>query len=159
MKWHTFACLVWAVSVVCGSVPSGASQELPTLVCLKIQASLSGPAHPEITLASLRRTIFVELKAKLPRLLLAEDCEDELVAVVSVKDMSSHNLDAWHGVILLNVYRSVTVNHTGQVLNASVWTQGVLLFEGNSKTVSHQVTRNLTEFIEKLAEEYYLSGN
>ena len=145
--------------VLCGSAPSGAAQELRTLVCLKIQASVSGAAHPEVTRESLRRTIFVELKAKLPRLLMPEDCANDLIVTVHLMDASTNQLNAWNGILVCEVGRPVTINQTGEILNSRVWSPGYLLFHGSKDTVLKQMTPALTEFIEKLAEEYYLSGN
>ena len=95
--------------VLCGSAPSGAAQELRTLVCLKIQASVSGAAHPEVTRESLRRTIFVELKAKLPRLLMPEDCANDLIVTVHLMDASTNQLNAWNGILVFEVGRPVTI--------------------------------------------------
>jgi hypothetical protein len=159
MKAHICAWLALTLVVLCGSVPSGATKDLLQLVCLNIDASVSGPAHPEVTRESLRRTIFVELKAKLPQLLTPEDCVNDLIVAVQLMDMSTSRLNAWHGILVFEVRRPVTVNHTGEILNARVWAPGYLLFHGSKDTVSDQVTRTLTKFIERLAEEYYLSGN
>jgi hypothetical protein len=159
MKVHICAWLVMALVVFCVNVPNGATQELPTLDCLRIQAGLAGPTHPQLSYDSLRRTVFVELRAKLPRLLLKDDCANRLEAHVGLHDISETNLDAWYGLVVFRVTRPVTVTRTEQVLNAEVWSPGTLLFHGSKDTVSDQVTQNLTKFIERLAEEFYLSGN
>lgn len=160
MKAHLVsAWFALALVVLCWSVPSGAAQELPKLVCLKIQPSVSGAAHPEVTRESLRRTIFVGLKAKLPRLLTPEDCVNDLIVTVHLMDASTNRLNVWYGILVFEVRRPVTINRTFEILNAKVWSPGYLLFHGSKDTVLEQMTPGLTKFIEKLAEEYYLSGN
>ncbi len=152
-------CLGVSLLVLYASVPSAATDNLPTLACLKIDSSVKGTTLPDVTPEGLRHMIFVTLKAKLPRLRITEDCANKLFLRVHIRDLSEKWLDAWTGLILFRVARPVTVNHTGQILTTEVWSPGYMMLSGTNDTLSDSLTLGVSEYLEQLAEEYHLSGN
>ena len=126
------------------------------LVVVEIQSS-PAPGFP-VSSAAVKDGTFVRLRARAPRLRVAEQlqqCGNWLYVNFNVDSLSSGR--GYYGSVQLELYRRVVIVDTNQETFGSVWTAGSILTGGRDP--QEQILRAIDDLLDKFVAAYYKAGN
>ncbi len=137
-----FAMLVLVVPVE----SAGQDGQLTKLSQVRIYVEKMGSSEEELGLNrdDINTQVFVLLVRKLPRLKVKKSASPYVYILVNVgKDLlKSGKAIGYYGVVEIQVFRKVTINKTGRIVSAVLWSQNYRLTGSLSGAVPH-VQRSL----------------
>ena len=156
--------LVTAIGTQAASSSSATDQRdkisLAEMSCVRLLAEElhDGAKRAGIRLDGLKRTMFVEAKAKLPRLEIIDNqlaCSNGLIVSLTMLETEYGGFAAFSE---LQLFRQTTIEESRKKVGAEVWSKGSLI-KGPMKTAKSQIFDVLEEHMSAFAAAYYKAGN
>ena len=135
--------------------------ELQQLHCVAVDIILTAKSDSlGLVKQDLTQELIVALKAKVPRLKLAEVCPNRLTLRIRVQDISeAASLNAMYGHATLGLERPVIFPQTGAQILVPVWGAGHAYFHGPVGRARPMTIEYLERLVTTFAAQYYEAGN